>query len=104
MYDNLSVLSDNRIAIMVDKCGMCNGLVEGIEYGLAGEEINSLDDLLYKLTKGRDPDFKINFKFINMQCIKHQKAALGSTWKAFSDDELALINKTPIDKIYMALK
>jgi len=89
---------------MVDKCGMCNGLVEGVEYGLDGQEVDSLDGLLYKLTKAdKQGTAKIKFNFMNMQCLQHKKLVPNSTWKAFSQEEVDLINNTPLSKIYITV-
>ena len=104
MLENLQVLSDDRIAIVIDKCGLCNSYIEGVEYGLDGTEVDSLDSLLYKLTKeDRQGTRKLNFKFMNMQCPRHKKLVPNSTWKAFNDEEMEKINNTPLSKIYLTV-
>jgi hypothetical protein len=107
---NLHTLSGGKgIGILVSKCGLCNNLREGVEYSI--KEVNdspvmSLDDLLYQIKLDKQHNqgkLKITFNKFSMQCMTHKEMMPGSTSIEFSDEDLEILNNTPISKIYLAI-
>lgn len=107
---NLHQLSNNQgIGILVNKCGLCNNLREGVEYSI--QEVNdspvsSLDDLLFQIKldrKHNEGNLKITFNKFSMQCMTHKDMMPGSTSIDFNEADLEILNKTPISKIYLAI-
>lgn len=109
--NNLHELPDNRgIGIFVNKCGLCNGLREGIEYSIKeanGSPVITLDDLLYQIKQDRKSSknqLKLTFNKFSMQCMTHKNMMPGSTSIEFSDEDLEILNNTPISKIYLSIQ
>ena len=104
--ENITKLSNDRIAINIRKCGLCTNLIEGTMYSIQeanDEPITSLDDLLYKVIQDKkERTLKVTFNKFVMHCMKHGTLMPGSTSMEFTEEELKILNNTPLSKIFLS--
>ncbi len=92
---------NNKIAINLQRCLRCKNLIEMFEVPLEGE---SAENVLYQILQDRERKFKLKFQALSVLCPQCKKAQENVTYLSATEDDLNLLNNTPLADIWITVK
>ncbi len=91
---------EDKVIMHLQKCGKCNRIVELMGFK-AGQE--SFESLLYKIMQDRDSTLTLDFDEFHVYCPVHKDQVEHSTYLVMDADEIDLMRKTPLSKVWITI-
>lgn len=94
-------LANEKTAINLQRCLRCKNLIEMFEVPLEGE---SAENVLYQILQDRERNFKLKFQALNVLCPQCRKAQENVTYLSATEEQLELLNNTPLANTWITVK
>jgi hypothetical protein len=92
---------DGLVLLNLRKCGRCNSIIELFQAPVQGD---SYDSLVYEILQDKEKTLKAKFESFTISCPQCREAQEGVTYMKLDEDDIKLMNGTPLSKIWITVK